>query len=43
MRERGVGLSDALAYVAMKRNPLAEVYSFDRDFDKFGDIRRVTA
>ena len=42
MRERGVGLSDALAYVAMKRNSLAEVYSFDRDF-KFGDIRRVTA
>lgn len=43
MRERTVGLSDALAYVAMKKNSVAEVYSFDRDFDKFDGIRRVTA
>lgn len=37
-----VGVNDALAYVLMKRNHLGELYSFDRDFDRFKDVRRLT-
>jgi predicted nucleic acid-binding protein len=36
-----VGLNDALAYVLMKKNQIDESYSFDRDFDKFKDIKRL--
>ena len=42
-RERQVGLSGAMAYVTMKENGVAEVYSFDKDFDRFRDIARVSA
>ncbi|MGD6850434.1 MAG: type II toxin-antitoxin system VapC family toxin [Candidatus Bathyarchaeia archaeon] len=37
-----VGANDALAYLLMKREGIATIYSFDRDFDVFTDIRRVT-
>jgi predicted nucleic acid-binding protein len=43
VRERQVGLSDAVAYITMKENGVAEVYSFDKDFDRFRDIRRISA
>ena len=37
-----VGTNDALAYVLMKEEKLARIYSFDKDFDKFKDIARIT-
>ncbi len=40
-KEKDVGLSDAIAYVIMKKNSVGEIYSFDSDFDKL-DVRRVT-
>ena len=40
-KEKNVGLSDAIAYVIMKKNSVEEIYSFDSDFDKL-DVRRVT-
>jgi len=36
-----VGVNDALAYVMMKEEGLRKVYSFDRDFDAFTDIKRI--
>jgi len=39
--ERRVGLSDAIAYVAMRRYGVREIYSFDSDFDKLESISRV--
>jgi len=39
-KEKGVGLSDAIAYVVMKKSGVEEIYSFDSDFDKL-DVRRV--
>ncbi len=40
--EVDVGTSDALAAVLMRREGLREVYSFDRDFDRIPDIRRIS-
>ncbi|ADC66510.1 PilT protein domain protein [Ferroglobus placidus DSM 10642] len=40
-KEKDVGLSDAIAYVVMKKNSVGEIYSFDTDFDKL-DVTRVT-
>jgi predicted nucleic acid-binding protein len=37
-----LGVNDALAYLAMKENGLTELYSFDRDYDKLGDVKRIT-
>lgn len=37
-----VGLTDALAYTAMKERDLTEIYSFDRDFDRFNGVTRVS-
>jgi len=39
--EKKVSLNDALAYVLMKKNRLKEIYSFDTDFDRLPDIRRI--
>jgi len=39
--EKGVGLSDAIAYVAMLRHNIKEIYSFDKDFDKLEGIERI--
>jgi len=38
----GVGVTDALAYVIMKKQGLDEVYSFNGDFDRFEGVKRVT-
>ena len=37
-----VGLNDALAYVLMKRAEITKIYSFDKHFDRFQDITRIT-
>jgi len=39
--EATVGLNDGLAYVLMKQNDLEEIYSYDKHFDRFSDVRRV--
>ena len=36
-----VGVNDALAYVIMKGAGIESIYSFDKDFDVFVDIKRV--
>jgi len=36
-----VGANDALAYVVMKGSGLSKIYSFDKDFDTFPDIKRI--
>jgi len=40
-KEKDVGLSDAVAYVIMKKNGIEEICSFDSDFDRL-DVKRVT-
>ncbi|HUK84934.1 MAG TPA: type II toxin-antitoxin system VapC family toxin [Candidatus Acidoferrum sp.] len=37
-----VGINDALAYLLMKDQAIQTIYSFDKDFDVFADIKRVT-
>jgi len=37
-----VGANDALAYVLMKEAGLRKIYSFDKDFDAFTDIKRLS-
>ena len=41
-QETSVGVNDALAYLVMKKRKIKEIYSFDSDFDKFEDIKRIT-
>ena len=41
VKEKDVGLCDAIAYVIMMKNGVNEIYSFDSDFDKL-NVRRVT-
>jgi len=41
-QQTDVGATDALAVVLMRRNALDEIYSFDRDFDRFRDLRRAS-
>lgn len=36
-----VGLNDSLAYIIMGKQGVTELYSFDRDFDQFKDVRRI--
>lgn len=43
MEDMSVGLNDSIAHVVMRRKHLREVYSFDRDFDRFADLKRLTA
>jgi hypothetical protein len=40
--DQKVGVNDALAYVLMKKEAIQTVYSFDKDFDAFADIHRIT-
>jgi predicted nucleic acid-binding protein len=40
-KDAHIGLTDALALTSMKGNGLSEIYSFDRDFDRIGDVRRI--
>ncbi|MGC8932205.1 MAG: twitching motility protein PilT [Thermoproteota archaeon] len=42
-KRKGVGLSDAIAYIAMLRNGIYEIYSFDKDFDKLEGVKRVSS
>jgi predicted nucleic acid-binding protein len=37
-----LGTTDALARVLMVRHGLADIYSFDRDFDGLKDVRRIS-
>ncbi len=37
-----VGANDALAYVLMKKEDLKIIYSFNRDFEVFADVQRIT-
>jgi len=39
--DQKVGANDALAYVLMKETGLGRIYSFDKDFDAFADIKRI--
>lgn len=36
-----VGANDAVAYMLMKKDEIQAIYSFDKDFDVFTDIKRV--
>ena len=40
--DQQIGANDALAYVLMKEAGLQRIYSFDKDFDEFKDIHRIT-
>ena len=40
--DQRVGVNDALAYVLMKKAAIRKIYSFDKDFDLFNDIKRIT-
>ena len=39
--ELGLGFTDAIACVLMRRKGLTEIYSFDHDFDRVSGIRRI--
>ncbi|MEM3403127.1 MAG: type II toxin-antitoxin system VapC family toxin [Nitrososphaeria archaeon] len=39
-KSKKIGLSDAIAYTAMVKNGVNEIYSFDRDFDKL-EVKRI--
>lgn len=39
--EAQVGTTDALAVVLMQREGTTDIYSFDRDFDRFDGLHRV--
>jgi hypothetical protein len=38
-----LGVNTPLAYLAIKENRLTEPQSFDRDYDKLSDVRRITS
>lgn len=40
--ETSVGTTDALAAVLMHESGITEIYSFDKDFDRFENLRRVS-
>ena len=37
-----VGLNDSLAYVLMKKKAITKIYSFDKHFDCFPEVQRIT-
>ena len=41
-RNRKVSAIDALAYVSMRKMGITEAYTFDRHFDRFEDVTRLT-
>jgi predicted nucleic acid-binding protein len=41
-RDRGVSANDALAYISMREMDISKVYSFDRHFDQFEGVLRLT-
>ena len=36
-----ISFNDAIAYIVMKREDIEEIYSFDKHFDIFNDIKRL--
>ena len=36
-----VGMNDAIACIVMKGRGIVEIYSFDKDFDTFRDVKRI--
>lgn len=40
--DNGLGLNDSLASVAMEKKGVSEIYSFDKDFDRLGNLKRIT-
>lgn len=40
-KERNMSFIDAYNYSFMKANKVVEIYSFDKDFDKLPDVRRL--
>ncbi len=40
-RDRNISFIDAYNYFYMKANGVSEIYSFDKDFDKLEDIKRL--
>ena len=40
--ENRLGLNDSLASVAMEKKGVFEIYSFDKDFDKLENLKRIT-
>jgi predicted nucleic acid-binding protein len=41
--DQRVGVNDSLAYVLMKKLGIHKIYSFDKDFDLFNDIKRINS
>jgi predicted nucleic acid-binding protein len=37
-----VGVNDTLTYTLMEKENIKSIYSFDKDFDAFTDIQRIT-
>jgi hypothetical protein len=40
-KEKGISANDALAYLIMKDHELTGIYSFDKHFDQFKDVKRI--
>lgn len=40
-RDNKISFNDAIAYIIMKRENIKEIYSFDKHFDIFSDIKRL--
>ncbi|MEM3607615.1 MAG: type II toxin-antitoxin system VapC family toxin [Candidatus Bathyarchaeia archaeon] len=40
-KDKDVSANDALAYLYMKTHGLKEIYSFDKHFDQFKDVKRL--
>lgn len=41
MKKYKIGVNDCLAIYIMKKEGIKEIYSFDKDFDKIEEIRRL--
>jgi hypothetical protein len=42
MEQYHLGVNDALAYVLMRKNGAAKIYSFDKHFDRLPNVSRLT-
>jgi predicted nucleic acid-binding protein len=42
-QQHQIGLNDALAYVLIKKMDIKKIYSFDKHFDCFADLKRITS
>ena len=42
MEQYHLGVNDALAYVLMRKNGAAKIYSFDKHFDCLPNVKRLT-